>query len=125
MAVGGDDHLPAGIQHRVDDVPEFIWDHFAVEKLHVVDDQQIDRTNLFLERKCRLILERGGETVHEFFGSQIDSVSSAGRDRLRERLNEMRFAEPDVRVNVERIEFDRVARRRSRYAFCSFVRYLI
>ena len=48
--------------------------------------------------------ERGDEAAHEFLGGQIEHAAPVVVGRARHRLQEMRLAEADGGVSVERIE---------------------
>ena len=102
--VGGDDDLAARVDQRVQRVAELLLDRFAAQKLHVVDDQQVDAAQLLLEGDSRRGFERAGETVHEFFGGEIDHAPPLCRCGMGDRLQQMRFAEADRGVDVERVE---------------------
>ena len=53
--VGGDDHLLAGVDQRVERVAELLLDRLALQELHVVDDQHVDVAQSLLERdRCLL-----------------------------------------------------------------------
>ena len=109
--VGGDDDLPPRIDERVQRMAELLLDRFAAQELHVVDDEHIDRAQLLLEGDRRRGLERAGETVHEFLGGEIDHAPPLRRGGMGGRLQQMRFAETDRGVDVERIEAHGLARR--------------
>ena len=83
---------------------EFLLDRFALQELHVVDDQHVDAAELLLESDRRLCLERGHKAVHELFGGQVDDAAGIDAGLVRDRLEEMCLAEADRGVNVERIE---------------------
>src|SRR5580704_947826 len=54
--VGGDDHLASGVEQGVQRMPELGLDRLALEKLRIVEDQEIDRPQALLEgdRSLRL-----------------------------------------------------------------------
>jgi hypothetical protein len=45
-----------------------------LQKLHVVDEEEIDATQPVLERERRLPLHRLDEVVHKVVGRQVDDV---------------------------------------------------
>ena len=106
--VGRDHHLAAGIDQRVERVAELDLRRLALQELQVVDHQHVDAAQRFLEGERGLRFERGDEAVHELLGRQIQhlavghAVAGPG-----ERLQQVRLAEPDARMDVERIEHHR------------------
>src|SRR4029077_10506296 len=70
--VGCDHDLPAGIDQGIERMTELLLNRLTLEKLDVVDHQEIDRAQPFLESDCRLRLEGGDETIHESLGGEID-----------------------------------------------------
>ena len=104
---------------------ELVRNDFSVEELHIVHDEKIDRPKLLLEGKRRLRLQRGSEAIHEFLCCQVQNISAARCDGLRDRLHEMRFAETDIRVDIKRIVFDMVAHFRRGDARGGLVRHRI
>ena len=73
--VGGDHHLPAGIDQRVERVAELDLRGLALQELQIVDHQHVNAAQRFLEGERRLRLERGDEAVHEFFGGEIQHLA--------------------------------------------------
>ena len=108
-AVGGNDDLPPRIDQRVERMAEFLLDRFALQKLHVVDDEHVDAAQSLLEGDRRLRLQRGHETVHEFFRRQIDDAARICAGLMGDRLQEVRLTQADRGVDVERVEQDRIA----------------
>ena len=47
----GDDDLPAAVEQRIDDVVELLLGLGAVQELQIVDQQDVDRAELVLERQ--------------------------------------------------------------------------
>ena len=108
-AVGGDHDLAAGIEQRVQRVAELVLERLALQELHVVDDQQIDRPHRLLEGDRGVRLQRGDEAVHEALGGQIDDAAPLRRRGVRGRLEKMGLAEADRRMDVERAEGGRLS----------------
>ena len=108
-AVGGDDDLAAGIEQRVERVAELVLERLALQELHVVDDQQIDRPHRLLEGDRGVRLQRSDEAVHEALGGQIDDAAPLRRRGVRGRLEKMGLAEADRRMDVERAEGGRLS----------------
>ena len=52
-----DDDLPARIDQCIERVAELLLDRLALQELHVVDDEKIDRAQFLLEGDRRLRLE--------------------------------------------------------------------
>ena len=104
--VGRDHHLLGAVEQHVDQVAELVLDRLALQELHVVDDQQVDVAQLLLQRQRIVVADRGGEAPHEIFGRQIDDA----RLRVllqrfrRDRLQQVRLAEPDRGMQEERVE---------------------
>src|SRR6185437_8010866 len=110
--VSRDNDLSSRIDQRVQCMAELLLNGFALQELHIVDHEKIDRTQLFLERNRCLRLERADEAMHEFFGGKIDDPPLRSARGMRDRLQQMRLAEPDRCMNIERIERERIAARR-------------
>ena len=47
--VGGDDHLAACVDQRIEGVAEFLLHGLALQELEIVDQQHVDRLELVLE----------------------------------------------------------------------------
>ena len=108
--IGGNHHLAAGIDQRIQRVAELGLRRFPLQELQVVDHEHIDAAQRFLERQRRLRLQRGDEAVHELLGGEIEHLAlAAGIAGPRHRLQQMGFAEADAGVNVERVEHHGVA----------------
>ena len=95
---------------------------FALQELQVVDDEQIDPAQRFLERERGLGLERGHEAVHEFFGGEIKRLALAPVACARDGLQQMGFPQAHAGVNVERIEHHGVAAPRPCDLLCGGMR---
>ena len=89
--------------------PNSFWNRLALQELHVVDDQQIDRPHRLLESDRGVRLQRGDEAVHEAFGGQIDDAAPLRRRGVRGRLEQMGLAEADRRMDIERAEGRRLS----------------
>ncbi len=101
--VAGDDDLLAGVDQRVDRMAELLLDRLALDELHVVDDEKIDAAQLLLESQRGLRLQRRDEAVHETVGGEIGDALALAAGLLGDRLQEMRLAEPDTGMDVERV----------------------
>ena len=58
---------------------EFVLNRFALQELRIVEDQQIDSPQVFLESDSGLRLQRGDKAIHELFGGEIDDAPSLSR----------------------------------------------
>ena len=109
-AVGGDHHLAAGVDQRVERVAELGLRRLALQELQVVDHQHVDAAQRLLEGERRLGAQRRDEAVHELFGGEVEHLALgavvAGPGG---RLQQMRLAEADAGVDVERVEHHRLA----------------
>ena len=85
-AIGGDDHLPARIDQRIEGMTKFGLDDLSLKELSVVEYQEIDRPQRFLECDRGLRLQRRDEAVHEFLGGQIDDGAPLRGRRMRDGL---------------------------------------
>ena len=83
---------------------EFRLDHFALQELGVVEDQEIDRPQTLLEGDRGLRLKGGDEAVHELLSGQIDNGAALARGGVRNRLQQGGLAEPDSGMDVKRTE---------------------
>ena len=102
----GHHHLPAAVEQRVDDVLELLLGLLAAHELQIVDQQDVDGAELVLEGHRVLALDGLDELVAEALGRQIEHVGF-GRAPLHlpgDGVLQMRLAEPDAGVEVERIE---------------------
>ena len=87
----------------------------TLQELHVVDHQHADATQRFLEGDRSLSPQRGYEAVHELLGGEIKHLALAERIAgPGDGLQEMRLAQSDTGVDVERIEHHRLAAARGR-----------
>ncbi len=74
--VGGDDDLAVLIDQRVEGVEEFFLRGVAADdELDVVDHQNIDRAELFLEGVGVLVTQGAHKLVHEAFGGEVDDLT--------------------------------------------------
>ncbi len=109
-AIGGDDHLTTGVDQRVERMAELRLGRFALQELQVVDHQNADSTQGFLEGEGGLRAQRGNKAVHELLGRKVEHlpltrcVAGPGHG-----LQQMRLAEAHARMDVKRIEHHRVA----------------
>ena len=113
--VGRDHNLPAAVDQRIERVAELGLRGFSLQELQIVDDQHIDAAQRFLEGERGLRFQRRHEPVHELFGGEVEHL--AVRNAVAgpgDRLQQVRLAEPDARVDVERIEHHRLAAPRQR-----------
>ena len=92
--VGGDHHLAAGVDQRVERVAELGLRRLALQELQVVDHQHVDAAQRLLEGERRLRAQRRDEAVHELLGGEIEHLAVgavvAGPGG---RLQQMRLAE--------------------------------
>ena len=120
--VGRDHDLLGAVEQHVDQMAELMLDRFALQELHVVDDQKVDVAQLLLQRQRIVVADGGGEAPHEIFGRQIDDAGlRVLLQRFRcDRLQQVRFSEPDRRMQEKRVEprhgFGDRARRGKRHA---------
>ncbi len=96
---------------------ELLLDRLALQELHVVDDKQVDAAKPLLEGERRLGLQRGDEPVHEAVGGEIDDALAARDHFMRDGLEEVRLAEADGRMNIQRVIERSGPRLDARYAF--------
>ena len=107
--VGGDEHLLAAVDQGIEGVAELLLDRLAGQKLQVVDDEDVDRPQLLLERDRGLRLERGDEAVHEALRREVEHAPAAAFRQMRGRLDQMRLAQAHRGMNEERIVGHRLA----------------
>ena len=84
----------------------FLRRFLAVDELNIIDHQQINRPEAFLERNRILESKRPNKMIHELFGRQINHPAF-GEFLARvmgDRMHQMRFAEPDAAIQKERVE---------------------
>src|ERR1700730_12031061 len=108
--VGCDHDLPAGIDQGIERMTELLLNRLTLEKLDVVDHQEIDRAQPFLESDCRLRLEGGDETIHESLGGEIDDPVLCRGGGMRDRLEKVGLAQSDRSVEIKWIEQQWVSR---------------
>ena len=103
--VAGHHHLLGAGKQRAQSMAEF-GGRFALQELHVVDQQQVDPAQPFLEAERGLALHGGDEMVHEVVGGQIDDV--LGRVSLLhlvgDGVEQMGFAQAHGRMDIDRVE---------------------
>ena len=78
----------------------------ALQELHVIDQQQVDAAQPFLEAERGLALHGGDEMVHEVVGGQIDDVLG-GIGRLHgmgDGVEQVGFAQADGGMDIDRVE---------------------
>ena len=86
--IGGDDHLPAGIDQGIERMAKLDLRRLALQELEVIDHQNVDGAQRILEGECILRPQRGDKAVHEPLSGKIKhlslgrAVSSPG-DRLK------------------------------------------
>ena len=110
--IGRDDDLSMAVDQGVQRMAELLLDRLALQELNVVDDENIDAAQLFLEGDRGLRLERGDEAIHEALGGEIDDAALRRRGGVGDGLQQMGLAEPHGGMQVERIEQRRLLRRR-------------
>src|SRR5262249_32872633 len=77
----------------------------ALEKLQIVDNQNVDSSNRFLKRQGGLAAQRRDKAVHETLGGQVKHLAVAGAvARPRDRLEQMGFAPSDRGMDVQRVD---------------------
>ncbi len=105
-AVARHDDLRARLVQRVERVEELLLDPLLVlEELHVVDEEQVVRPVALLEALDALVAERVDEVVHEGLARDVADahVSRVLAHVLRDRLQQVRLAEPRAPVDEERV----------------------
>ena len=104
---GRSDHdLAAAIQQRVDDVLELLLGLLALHELEIVDQQNVDGAELVLEGDGVLAAHGLHELIAEALGRQVEHLR-LGRAPLHlpgDGMQQMRLAEPDMGMEVERVE---------------------
>ena len=90
---------------------EFVLDRFALQELHVVDHQQINVAQGFLEGQRIIVANGGCKAPHEIFSGQIDDarLALAFLRRQGDGLKQMGLAKPYIGMNKQRIETHRAA----------------
>src|SRR5271169_6269135 len=96
----GNDHLPARIDQRIEGMTKFSLDDLSLKELSVIEYQEIDRPQGFLECDRGLRLQRRDEPIHEFFGCQINDGAPLRGRRMREGLQQMRLAQAHRGVEI-------------------------
>ena len=87
----------------------FLGGILAADELHIVDHQNIDRAELFLEGHGITEAKRLDEPVHEFLGRQIDDMPARVlfADMPGNGVHQMCLAKPDAAIEEQRVERDR------------------
>ena len=117
-AIGGDHHLSARVDQRVERVTEFGLGRLTLQELQVVDHQDADTTERFLEGESGLRAERRYKAVHELLGREVEYLALACCiSRPGDSLQKVRLAEADAGMNIQRIEHHGVAALRARDLF--------
>ena len=70
--VGGHHHLLAAVEQRVEHVAELLLHRLAGQELHVVDQQDVDRPQLFLEVERGAVAQRADELDREALDGQVE-----------------------------------------------------
>ena len=113
--IGGEHHLAAGVDQRIECVRELRVGLLALQELQVVDDEHVDAAQRVLQCKRILRPQRGDEDINESLGGEIEHLAVARRVAgPGDRLQQVRLAETDAGMNVQRIEHDRIAPKRDR-----------
>src|SRR5215813_7329454 len=113
--VGRDDDLSAAVDQRVERMGELRLGGLALEELQIVDHQHVDPAQALLEGDRRLAAQRRHEAVHEPLRRQVEDLAvRLGVAGPGDRLQQMRLAETHARVDVERVEHDRIVAARDR-----------
>ena len=97
------------VNQRIERVEKFFLGIvLAAEKLNIVNHQDIDGAELFLERHRILEPHRPYELVHELFRGQIDNPSFRRRlaDMGCDCMHQMSLAEPYAAIQEQRVERD-------------------
>ncbi len=112
-AVGSHHDLLAAVDQRIQSVAELLLERAPLQKLHVVDEEQVDGAQLLLERRGVAGLESLREAVHEPLGREVQhlGVGVALLHLPRDGVKEVRLAHAYPRVDVERVIFERLIRR--------------
>ncbi len=126
--IGSDHHLLAAVEQLVEHVTELLLYLLASQELHIVDQQDVVGAKLLLEVECGAVAQRPDELDDEALDRQVAGAAvRIERARLvRDRLQEVRFPEPDARMDIERVIRRRASLRRrgdrARRAACDVVR---
>src|SRR5262245_10411572 len=100
-----DHHLLAAIEQRIDDVLELLLGLLPAHELEVVDQQHVDGAELVLESQGVLALDGLDELIAEALGRQVERLGLALALHLpSDGVLEVRLTEPDVGMQIERIE---------------------
>src|ERR1700732_575384 len=111
--IGRDHNLPPGIDQGIQRMTEFLLDRLALKKLNVVDHEDIDSPQPFLESDRCLCLEGGDETIHEPLRGEIDDPPPCRGGCVCDGLEKMGLPQSDRGMEIERIVYQWVRRSRA------------
>src|ERR1700730_11177396 len=97
---------------------ELLLDRLALEELDVVDDENIDSPQPFLESDRRLSLEGGNKAIHEALSREINDSPLVRRRRMDDGLKDVRFSQAHRGVEIERIVVQRFPHGREGDSLC-------
>ena len=80
---------------------EFLLDRLTLQELDVINDQDINRPEFFLEGDGRLRLQGGNKAIHELLSRQIDDPAASLRRIMGNGLNQMGFAQTHRGMDIE------------------------
>jgi hypothetical protein len=106
VAIAGQDHLLLALEQGVECVKELLLRALLLGKeLNVVDEQRIERAVSGLEIVHRIVLQRLDHVAHESLAVHVGNarVGVAFLDLVRDRMHQMRLAEPDAAVDEQRV----------------------
>ena len=117
LEIGGrfvrrDHDLAALVDQGVEGVEEFLLGRLlAADELDVVDHQNLDRAELFLEIHRIVLAQRPDEPVHELLGRKVDdgALGIALADVPGDGVHEVGLAEPDAAIEEKRVEGRRLS----------------
>ena len=92
---------------------ELLLDRLALKKLNVVDHEDINSPQPFLESDRCLRLKGGDETIHESLRGEIDDPPPCRGGGMRDCLEKMGLPQSDRGMEIERIVYQRVRRSRA------------
>ena len=105
-----DNHLLAGIDQGIERVAEFLLALWSVQELRIVDDEDVDTAQVFLEGNRGLRFQRGDKAIHETLGRKIQHTPPGGFDDLSRSLKKVGLAEADAGMDEQRVEHRHVVR---------------
>ena len=82
-----DNDLPSGIHQSVQRMAKLMLNSLSLKELNIVNNQQINRTKILLERHKVLPLKRSDEPIHKLFCGEINNASPSFQASMRNRLN--------------------------------------